>query len=179
MVKPTALQPRRTASATDPVMAWLGASPPRASRVRGVQLQDGWDLAGEFIGTGLDHSQRRGVGRQAGVDGKLEVIVRVIGVRVDGKASCRAMLEPLVDRQNDHLAGAAKPTLHQHAGKIALYAGAVRPVIVEDGLNLAGDFHGALRCFRCFEQYRPTCAAMSPSIAVCRQSSRRGVCHHL
>ena len=178
MVKPTPLQPRRTASATDPVMAWLGASR-RGPAVRRVQFQNGRNLTGKLVGTGLDHSQRRGISRQPGINGDLKMIERIISVRVDRKASRRSVLESLVDRQNDHFTGTAKPTLHQHAGEVGFHAGAVRPVIVEDGLNLAGDLHGVLWCLLRCNEYRPTSAAMSPIVAVCRQPSRRGVIQHL
>ena len=100
MVKPIAEQPSRSASSTEPVTAWslLGGQP-----VRRVDLQDGRDRAGEGVGAGLDHAERRGIGVEPGLDRQLEMVVRVIGRRVGREGARRAMLEALVDRQDHQL----------------------------------------------------------------------------
>src|SRR5687768_7090381 len=70
------------------------------------------------------------------------MIVRIVGRRVGREAARRAMLEPLVDRQDDQLAGAAEAALHQDAGEIRLGAGIVALVVGEDLLNCGGELHG-------------------------------------
>jgi hypothetical protein len=49
--------------------------------------------------------------------------MRVVGRLVDREAAGGTMLEALVDRQDDQLAGAAEPALHHDAGQIGLHAG--------------------------------------------------------
>ena len=48
-----------------------------------VHLQDGRDLAREGVGSGLQHAQRRGIGRQPGVDRQLvgQVAANIRGLR--------------------------------------------------------------------------------------------------
>ena len=75
--------------------------------------------------------------------------MRVIGVRIDGEASCRPVFEPLVNRQDHHLSGAAKLALHQDAGQVGFHAGAVGAVIVQNGFDLAGEFHGMASAVCC------------------------------
>ena len=75
------------------------------------------------------------------------MVMRVIGVGIDGKTSCRAMFKPLINRQDDKLAGAAKLSLHQNTRQIGLHAGTVGTVIVEDGFYLAGDLHRGYLAF--------------------------------
>ena len=60
------------------------------------------------------------------------MIMRIVGGRVDREAARRAVLEALVDRQDDQLAGAAQPALHQDAGEIGLGAGIVAFIFGED-----------------------------------------------
>src|SRR6185436_14673353 len=52
------------------------------------------------------------------------------------------MLEPLIDRQDDQLAGAAQAALHQDAGEVRLGAGIVAFVIGKDLLDLGSELHG-------------------------------------
>ena len=112
----------------------------RRPAVRAVGLEDCRDLPGKGIGARFDHAERCRIGRQAGIDGELIMIMRIIGRRVGRKAARRAMFETLVDRQDDQLAGAAQPTLHQDAGKIGLGPGIVRFIIGEDRFH--GRSHG-------------------------------------
>ena len=72
------------------------------------------------------------------------MIMRVVGRRVWRETAGRAVLYPLVDRQDHHLAAAAQPSVHQHAGEVALCAGAIALVVVEDSLDGAADLHGRL-----------------------------------
>ena len=99
-------------------------------------------MASKFTRTGLNHAERRGIGRQTSINGELEVIMRVIGIGIDRKATGRAVFEPLINRQNDKFSSAAKLALHQDAGQIGFHAGAVGAVIFEDGSYLTGDLHG-------------------------------------
>ena len=82
MVKPIAEQPSRSASSTPPVTAWSFAL--RASSWA-VDLEDRRDLAGESVGASLDHAERRRIGGEAGIDRQLEMVMRIIGRRIDAK----------------------------------------------------------------------------------------------
>ena len=64
-------------------------------------------MAGELGGARLDETERRRVGVAASVDGELEVVARVVAGGVGREAACRPVLEALVDRQDDQLAGTA------------------------------------------------------------------------
>src|SRR5881392_2207772 len=82
-------------------------------------------LLSEAVGAGLDHPERRGIGGEAGIERELEMIMRVIGRRVGAEAAHRAVREAMVDRQDDQLAGAAEPAMHQDTGEVGLAAGIV------------------------------------------------------
>src|SRR3546814_1066040 len=82
-----------------------------------IHLGVGRDLARKGVGARLQRPERRRIGGKAGVDRKLIVIVRVIGRRIDREAARRAVLETLIDRQDDELAGAAQLALGQDAGE--------------------------------------------------------------
>jgi hypothetical protein len=45
------------------------------------------------------------------------------------------MLEPLIDGQDDHLAGPTQLALHQHAAEVCLHAGGFAFILAEDLLN--------------------------------------------
>jgi hypothetical protein len=51
------------------------------------------------------------------------MVVRIVGRLVDREAAGRTVLEALVDRQDDELAGAAEPALGQDPGEIGLVPG--------------------------------------------------------
>ena len=131
MVKPIAAQPSRSASLTLPVTACDGSSLARARLFARVHLEDGRDRAGEGRGAGLDEAERRGIGREPGIDRELEMVMRVIGRRVGREAARRPVLEALIDRQDDQLAGAAELALHQDAGEVRLGAGIVAFVVTK------------------------------------------------
>ena len=76
-----------------------------------------------------------------GVDGQLIVVMGVIAQRVLGEGPCRAVLEPLVHGQDDHLAGAGQLSGHQHPGQIAFHAGVLALIIGEDFLDGVGHLH--------------------------------------
>ena len=116
----------------------------RHQRVGGVHFQDGGNLAGEGVGAGLQRAQRRGVGVQARVDRHLIVVMRIIAGRVRREAAGRAVLEALIDRQDDHLAGAAQLALHQNPAQIGLHARGVGLVVGKDLLDVSGDPHRSL-----------------------------------
>ena len=68
--------------------------------------------------------------------------MRVIGGRVGREAARRPVLEALIDRQDEELAGAAELALHQDAGKVRLGAGIVAFVMRENGPDALGELHG-------------------------------------
>ncbi len=84
MVKPIAAQPRRSASLTEPVTAWSLAV---ARLLELLTLRMVGIGAREAVGAGLDHAERGRIGREAGIDRELEMIVRVIGVGVRREAA--------------------------------------------------------------------------------------------
>src|SRR5512134_2194196 len=69
------------------------------------------------------------------------MVVRVITGGVGREAARRAMLEALVHRQNDHLAGTTETAFHQDAGQIALGPRIVALVVGEDLFDAARDLH--------------------------------------
>jgi len=113
----------------------------RHQAVGAVALQDGRDLAGKGVGAGFQHPQRGGIGVQPGIDGQLVMVMGVIAGGVRGEGAGRAVLEALIDRQDDHLAGAAELAFHQHPAEVALHAGIVALVIRQDLLNDSGRAH--------------------------------------
>jgi hypothetical protein len=69
----------------------------------------------------------------------------VIGRRVGREAAGGTMLEPLVDRQDQHLAGTAEFAGGQDAGEIGFHAGVIALIPVEDFFDLLSDAHGPIR----------------------------------
>src|ERR1700704_3231868 len=69
------------------------------------------------------------------------MVMRVVGRRVRRKTAGRAVLNPLIDRQDQELAGAAQLAVHQDAGEVRLGAGVVALVMAEDFLDLTVDLH--------------------------------------
>ena len=143
MVKPIAEQPRRSASCTPAVIAWVGPSLARDRLFALLTLRIVGIIPAKVDGAGLEHAERRRIGVEPGLDRELIVVMRVVGRRIGRKAARRAMLEALIDRQDDELSGAAEPALHQDAGEIGLGPGAVALVIVEDLLDSLVNAHGA------------------------------------
>ena len=129
MVKPIAEQPSRSASCTEPVIAWSFAVA-RLLELLSFRISGIWPA--KVSAPGLDHAEHRGIGREPGIERELEVIVRIIGRRVGREAARRAMLEALIHRQDHQPAGAAEPPLHQDAGEIGLGARIVALVIGQD-----------------------------------------------
>src|SRR3546814_9830588 len=72
------------------------------------------------------------------------MIVRIIGRRIDRKAARRAMLETLIDRQDNELAGTTELAVRQDAGKIRLGAGVVALIPGEDVLDGRCEGHDGL-----------------------------------
>ena len=132
MVKPIALQPRRRASSTlagDRRQRRFGVG---VEQVVVVGLEDQRDLAGVVGRAGLDEAERRRVGVAAGVDGELEVVAGIEAVGVGREAARGAVLEALVDRQHDELAGAGQTAAHEEAVEVGLDAGALGAVPGKD-----------------------------------------------
>ena len=107
MVKPTPTQPSRSASSTRGGHR-LVADVAAGQAVGAVQLEDQRHLAGIGDRTDLERPERCGVGREPRLDRELEQIARVVGRGIGREAAGRAVLEALVDRQDHHLAGAAR-----------------------------------------------------------------------
>lgn len=139
MVKPIAEQPRRSASSTEPVTAWSGA--PGRQRVGAVDLEDGRDGTGKGVSTRFQHAERGGIRVQARVDRELIMIVRVVGRGIGRKAARGAVFEPLVNRQDDQLAGAGELAVHQDAGKVGLDAGVLTFVPGQNALDALRNLH--------------------------------------
>src|SRR3546814_15644197 len=100
-----------------------------------IHLGVGRDLARKGVGARLQRPERRRIGGKAGVDRKLIVIVRVIGRRTDREATRRAVLETLIDRQDDALAGGAQLALGHDAGAVGFGAGIVASIPGKDILD--------------------------------------------
>lgn len=100
-----------------------------------VQLEDQRNPAGKVAGAGLDEPQRRRIRVAAGIDRQLEMVMRVIASRVRRKASCRAMLESLIDRQNDQLACPRQFSGIQQPGNVRLRARVVALVPAHNFLD--------------------------------------------
>src|SRR3954447_14512379 len=71
----------------------------------------------------------------------------IVSGRIDREAAPRPMLEALVDRQDDQLAGAAQAALHQDPGEVRLGPGIVRFVMSENGCD-GGRHHLLLSVLR-------------------------------
>ena len=67
--------------------------------------------------------------------------MRIIGGRVRRKAARGAVLEPLVNGQDNHLARATKFAVHQDAAEVGFRAGIVGFVVGQDFLNDARGSH--------------------------------------
>ena len=69
------------------------------------------------------------------------MVMRIVSRGVDREAAAGAVLEALIDRQDDHLAGAAEPPLHQDAGEVRLHAGIGAFIFVDYGFDCGRDGH--------------------------------------
>src|SRR5437870_170448 len=79
-----------------------------------VELQDERDLARELGGAGLEEAERSRVGVAARRERQLEVIARVVARGVGREGARGAVLEALVDGQDDEPAGPRQaPVVHQ------------------------------------------------------------------
>src|SRR5208337_2203127 len=76
-----------------------------------IDFQDQRDLSREIARARFQKSQRRSVGVAAGFNRQLEMVMRIVGWRIWAKASRRAMLKPLVHRQDHQLAGAGESAM--------------------------------------------------------------------
>src|SRR5690606_10066206 len=113
----------------------------RSVAVGGVYLKDCRDCPGEGVSSGFEKTQRRGKGVEAGVDGELVVVVGIIAIGIGGKAASRPVLETLIDREDDQLAGVAQTPMGQDAGEVGLGAGVITFIIAQDPVNAPVDPH--------------------------------------
>src|SRR5712691_8177718 len=97
-----------------------------------VQLQDQRNLARELRRTRLQEPERCGMGVAGGLDRQLEVVPGIVARRIDREAPGRAVLEALVHRQNQALAGPLQRTVVQNARQVRLHAGVIRTVPTQD-----------------------------------------------
>ena len=116
--------------------------------VGAVALQNGRNLSRKRIRSRFQRTQRRGISIQPGIDRQLIMVMRVIAFRIGREAACRAMFEALVNRQDDHLARAAKFALHQDAVEIGFYARTVGLILFQDFFDFRCNRHRvSLRTF--------------------------------
>src|SRR5438309_7110946 len=97
-----------------------------------VGLENERHAARELTRAGLDEAERRRVGVAAGRDGQLEVVTRIVRVRVHGEAAGRAVLDALVHRQDHEPAGAGERARVQQARQVRQRAGIVAAVPGQD-----------------------------------------------
>ena len=105
-----------------------------------VGLEDERNLAGVLGHARLEKSQRRGVCVASRIDGELKVIARVVGGRIDGEASRRAMLEALVHGQNYEFASTRQLAVVEHPRQVAAHAGVFGIVIAKNLSNSLSHF---------------------------------------
>ncbi len=93
-----------------------------------VDLEDERNFTGEIPRARLDEPQRRGVGVAARLHRQLEMVARIVAGRIDGEAAGRAVLEALVNREDDQAAGAAQFAVVQEPGQVGQGSGVVAAV---------------------------------------------------
>ena len=103
-----------------------------------VQLEDERNRARKLSRGCLEESQRRRVGVASRVERELEVIGGVIRRRIDGEAARRAVLEALVNRQDDELAGAGEAPRHHHPREVGKHAGVLAGIVTENFFDSLG-----------------------------------------
>jgi hypothetical protein len=92
---------------------------------------------------------------QPALDRELEVVARVVSVRVGSEAARRAVLESLVDRQDDEAAGACERAGVHQARQIVQYAGILARVPAKNlSHSLAHDLSSSVSKFSA-ARYRP------------------------
>ena len=89
----------------------------------------------------FEETERRGVGVEAGVERELEMVERIVGGRVGSERAVGAVLEALVDGQDDEFAGAGEFAGVHDARQVGERAGVVAAVPGEDFLDAWGEFH--------------------------------------
>ena len=138
MVKPTAAQPRRRASETEPVSAWSFS----VARLLDELTFKMVGIAPAKVSAPASSIAKRGrIGGKPGIDGELEMVMRVIGGRVRRERPGRAMFKALIHRKDDEFAGAAEFTLHKNAREVAFGAGIVAFIVREDFFNPLSNPH--------------------------------------
>lgn len=107
-----------------------------------VEFEDERDLAGVIGGDRLDETQGSGVGIAAGIDRELDVIAGIVGGWIGGEGAGGAMLEALIDREDDKAASPAEATVGEKAGEIGEGARVLALVVIEDFGNAWGEGRG-------------------------------------
>ena len=69
------------------------------------------------------------------------MIVWVVAGGILGEAAGRTVLEPLVDRKDDQLTGAAEPAMHEDAREIGFCPRAVALVVGQDFFDALRNSH--------------------------------------
>lgn len=87
-----------------------------------VHFQNQRHLSREFRDRSLEKTQRRGIGIAAGLDRQPHVIGGIIAGRVWRETARRAVLETLINGQNDQLACPAQPPVIEDAREVGEYA---------------------------------------------------------
>ncbi len=108
-----------------------------------VELEDQGDAPRIVPRPRLQEAERRRVGVAPRRQGQLEMVQRVVGWRIRAEAPGGAVLETLVHRQDQHLAGAAELSVLQHPGEVGERPGAVGPVPRQDLGDAVGSVHRA------------------------------------
>ena len=100
-----------------------------------VEFQNQRHAVQKTVGARFQEAERRGVRVAARVDGELEVIVWIVAGRVRSEAARRAVLEPLIDRQDDQLAGPGQPPVIEQPREIRARPRIVALVPAQDFLD--------------------------------------------
>ena len=116
-------------------------------RIGVVKLQDGRDLADKLVGARFEGAEGGSVRIAPRVNRQLKVVVRIVGRRVRSEGSRRAVLEALIDGENDDLARAGEDARVQKAGEVGAYADVIGTVPREDLLYAIGCSHNSGSCW--------------------------------
>src|ERR1700740_3665433 len=82
-----------------------------------IDFQNKGNIAREVPRAGFDESKWSRISIAAGFDGEFEMIPRIIGRGVDGKAARRPVFESLINRQNNQAPGSGQLAVIQNSGE--------------------------------------------------------------
>jgi hypothetical protein len=103
-----------------------------AERVAVVDLEDHRQASGVLVRDAFDEAERRRVCVAAGLDRHARVVLGVVARGVRREAARGAVLEALVDRQDDELAGAGERARVQEAAQVRAHARGLVLVVLKD-----------------------------------------------